>query len=278
MRAPCRGNNRDAVGCFGRAVPIPGCPGCRRGFSDRDGVGTELMEPQHCSACRREPPVPGGKRVVVSRPARPWNGSPDPCPSSRFADSSQCNVRAPPAARRPVCPAARYIYRCGGSRVRCSFTGRTCGQRAAMTRLVAIMAVHLGLNLVGLHGLAALLPFFIAEWSLSASQAGWLSGIPVPALDPRDPGRHRHRPVRRAHPGDRRLARQRDRVSRLCPVRGRLLVGPGVPRHPGDRLRVDLHARREGDFRPGREGRGTRCRRVLHIELPDRRELLLRLR
>lgn len=47
-----------------------------------------------------------------------------------------------------------------------------------MTRLVAIMAVHLGLNLVGLHGLAALLPFFIAEWSLSASQAGWLSGIP----------------------------------------------------------------------------------------------------
>ncbi|MCY4590895.1 MAG: MFS transporter [Alphaproteobacteria bacterium] len=47
-----------------------------------------------------------------------------------------------------------------------------------MTRLVAIMAVHLGLNLVGLHGLAALLPFFIAEWSLSAGQAGWLSGIP----------------------------------------------------------------------------------------------------
>ena len=53
-----------------------------------------------------------------------------------------------------------------------------CLQRAAMNRLVGIMALHLGLNLVGLHGLAALLPFFIDEWSLSASQAGWLSGIP----------------------------------------------------------------------------------------------------
>lgn len=47
-----------------------------------------------------------------------------------------------------------------------------------MNRLVWIMAVHLGLNLVGLHGLAALLPFFIAEWTLSASEAGWLSGVP----------------------------------------------------------------------------------------------------
>ena len=44
--------------------------------------------------------------------------------------------------------------------------------------LLAVMAAQLGLNLLGLHGLAAVLPDFIALWSLSESEAGWLSGAP----------------------------------------------------------------------------------------------------
>ena len=40
------------------------------------------------------------------------------------------------------------------------------------------MCSHLGLNLIGLHGLPALLPDFIGRWSLSESEAGWLAGAP----------------------------------------------------------------------------------------------------
>ena len=44
--------------------------------------------------------------------------------------------------------------------------------------LLWIMSTHLGLNLIGLHGLPALLTDFIALWSLSESEAGWLAGAP----------------------------------------------------------------------------------------------------
>ncbi|MCY4231056.1 MAG: MFS transporter [Alphaproteobacteria bacterium] len=44
--------------------------------------------------------------------------------------------------------------------------------------LLWIMCGHLGLNLIGLHGLPALLPDFIARWSLAESEAGWLAGAP----------------------------------------------------------------------------------------------------
>ena len=44
--------------------------------------------------------------------------------------------------------------------------------------LLWIMCGHLGLNLIGLHGLPALLPDFIGRWSLSESEAGWLAGAP----------------------------------------------------------------------------------------------------
>ena len=45
--------------------------------------------------------------------------------------------------------------------------------------LLWIMAVHLGLNLVGMHGLPALLPRFMEVWALSASEAGLLAGMPA---------------------------------------------------------------------------------------------------
>ena len=44
--------------------------------------------------------------------------------------------------------------------------------------LLWIMCVHLGLNLIGLHGFPALLPDFIDRWTLSESEAGWLAGAP----------------------------------------------------------------------------------------------------
>ncbi len=44
--------------------------------------------------------------------------------------------------------------------------------------LLWIMCSHLGLNLIGLHGLPALLPDFIDRWTLSESEAGWLAGAP----------------------------------------------------------------------------------------------------
>ena len=44
--------------------------------------------------------------------------------------------------------------------------------------LLWIMSTHLGLNLIGLHGFPALLTDFIALWSLSESEAGWLAGAP----------------------------------------------------------------------------------------------------
>lgn len=44
--------------------------------------------------------------------------------------------------------------------------------------LLLIMCGHLGLNLIGLHGFPALLPDFIARWTLSESEAGWLAGAP----------------------------------------------------------------------------------------------------
>ena len=44
--------------------------------------------------------------------------------------------------------------------------------------LLWVMCTHLGLNLIGLHGLPALLTDFIGRWSLSESEAGWLAGAP----------------------------------------------------------------------------------------------------
>ena len=44
--------------------------------------------------------------------------------------------------------------------------------------LLWIMCCHLGLNLIGMHGLPALLPDFIDRWTLSESEAGWLAGAP----------------------------------------------------------------------------------------------------
>ena len=39
------------------------------------------------------------------------------------------------------------------------------------------MCAFLGLNLLGMHATATLLPFFMTEWSLSGAEAGWLNGI-----------------------------------------------------------------------------------------------------
>ncbi|MCA8928470.1 MAG: MFS transporter [Alphaproteobacteria bacterium] len=44
-------------------------------------------------------------------------------------------------------------------------------------RLVFLMCAFLGLNLLGMHATATLLPFFIEQWSLSGTEAGWLNGI-----------------------------------------------------------------------------------------------------
>ncbi len=44
-------------------------------------------------------------------------------------------------------------------------------------RLVLLMCSFLGLNLLGMHATATLLPQFIAQWSLSGTEAGWLNGI-----------------------------------------------------------------------------------------------------
>ena len=38
------------------------------------------------------------------------------------------------------------------------------------------MCSFLGLNLLGMHATATLLPFFIEQWSLSGTEAGWLNG------------------------------------------------------------------------------------------------------
>jgi MFS family permease len=43
--------------------------------------------------------------------------------------------------------------------------------------LVWLMCTFLGLNLLGMHATATLLPQFIALWSLSGTEAGWLNGI-----------------------------------------------------------------------------------------------------
>ena len=44
-------------------------------------------------------------------------------------------------------------------------------------RLVFLMCAFLGLNLLGMHATATLLPFFITEWNLTGTEAGWLNGI-----------------------------------------------------------------------------------------------------
>ena len=45
------------------------------------------------------------------------------------------------------------------------------------TALIWIMCTFLGLNLLGMHATATLLPQFIEMWSLSGTEAGWLNGI-----------------------------------------------------------------------------------------------------
>ena len=45
------------------------------------------------------------------------------------------------------------------------------------TALIWIMCTFLGLNLLGMHATATLLPEFIARWDLSGTEAGWLNGI-----------------------------------------------------------------------------------------------------
>lgn len=45
------------------------------------------------------------------------------------------------------------------------------------TALIWIMCSFLGLNLLGMHATATLLPFFIEKWSLTGTQAGWLNGV-----------------------------------------------------------------------------------------------------
>ncbi len=49
--------------------------------------------------------------------------------------------------------------------------------RAQGTTLVVVMCLTQATGLLGLGVLPALLPGFIAEWSLSGTQAGWLTGI-----------------------------------------------------------------------------------------------------
>lgn len=44
-------------------------------------------------------------------------------------------------------------------------------------QLVLLMCTFLGLNLLGMHATATLLPFFIEKWSLTGTEAGWLNGI-----------------------------------------------------------------------------------------------------
>ena len=44
-------------------------------------------------------------------------------------------------------------------------------------RLVLLMCAFLGLNLLGMHATATLLPQFIEMWQLSGVEAGWLNGI-----------------------------------------------------------------------------------------------------
>ncbi|HKK31111.1 MAG TPA: MFS transporter, partial [Alphaproteobacteria bacterium] len=44
-------------------------------------------------------------------------------------------------------------------------------------QIVLLMCTFLGLNLLGMHATATLLPFFMQEWNLSGTEAGWLNGI-----------------------------------------------------------------------------------------------------
>lgn len=43
--------------------------------------------------------------------------------------------------------------------------------------LIWTMCTFLGLNIIGMHATATLLPFFIEKWSLTGTEAGWLNGI-----------------------------------------------------------------------------------------------------
>ena len=45
------------------------------------------------------------------------------------------------------------------------------------TALIWIMCAFLGLNLLGMHATATLLPYFIEKWSLTGTEAGWLNGV-----------------------------------------------------------------------------------------------------
>ncbi|MDP6830807.1 MAG: MFS transporter [Alphaproteobacteria bacterium] len=47
-----------------------------------------------------------------------------------------------------------------------------------MGRLIVLMCGFLGLTLLGMHAVPALLPQFVAIWSLSNAEAGWIAGIP----------------------------------------------------------------------------------------------------
>ena len=47
--------------------------------------------------------------------------------------------------------------------------------------LIALVCFAHVLTLMGVFAFPALLPMFIAEWSLTNAQAGWISGIPLAA-------------------------------------------------------------------------------------------------
>ena len=116
-----------------------------------------------------------------------------------------------------------------------------------LNRGVVAMCAAQACAQIGAFGVAALLPTLIAAWSLSNTEAGWISGIyyaaytlVVPLLssltDRVDP--------KRVYLGS--VAAHRARLRRVRVGRDRLLVGAGVPGADGRRLGGQLHAGAQG--------------------------------
>src|SRR5439155_10825801 len=106
-----------------------------------------------------------------------------------------------------------------------------------LNRGVVAMCAAQACAQIGAFGVAALLPTLIVGWSLSNTEAGWISGIyyaaytlVVPLLSSLT---DRVDPKRRA---------DRGRLRRLRLGRHRLLVGARLPGADGRRLGRQLHA------------------------------------
>ena len=129
--------------------------------------------------------------------------------------------------------------------------------------------------MAGTMSFQALIPTFIAEWRLSHSEVGWISGISLRRVRRRRAGPGQpDRPDRRAPDRDRVLPGRRRVLDRLRVVRRGLLERARLPgaRRPG--ARRHLHARAQGADRPHRGAAQDPLPVLLHGELLGRLQRL----